>query len=84
MRKANNAGKFTGKYQARQNVMVHLRAMGTPEARKLRKQMQMPAQKVTRGRTVTGWYGKAKPCRVKVNGKNRPCLAAAKAIMARR
>lgn len=82
MRKPNNANKFKTRLAVRADKVEALYAEGTPDARRQHKRMSTPFE---RGRKpdARGQYGNFRPCRIRINGKNRPCLSAMKGIMSR-
>lgn len=78
-----SSGKL-GTIALRQRKISALANLGTVEARKERKAMNVHHTGKLVPTNVKGMYGKQHPCKAKVNGKNRPCLSAMKAIMSRR
>jgi len=86
MRKPNNANKFKTKLAKREAKVKALNALGTPEARKERKNMDVHWHGKLVPTNVRGFYaGKhghgGHPVKVKINARNRRTLAAMKAIM---
>lgn len=70
-----------GRIAARNNKIQALANLGTVEARKERKAMNVHHTGKMVPTNVKGMYGKTRPCKVRINAKSRRSLAAMKAIM---
>lgn len=77
----NQSGGKVGAIALWQRKIATLANLGTVEARKERKAMNVHHTGKMVPTNVKGVYGKVRPCRVKIGAKSRRSLAAMKAIM---